>query len=300
VSTLLGRRSHTVVAGSRRPAATPFDVKAVLTPDLGPHSDWSAVLERVDAVVHLAAKVHVMKATADDRSDFYKVNAEGTAQLASQAAVAGVTRFVLISSIKVHGEAGRFDEQSPLVGTDPYALSKIEAEAALWNAARGSRMTATVVRPPLVYGPGVRANFAELIRAVDRGVPLPLGAVRNHRSLIGVANLADAIVRCVEDSRAGGEAFLVSDGHDLSTADLIRHLATALGRPARLLPIPAAVLRAAGGLLNRRATIERLAGSLTADITKIKLALAWEPPVSVAEGLASTVAEHLSSSSAGD
>lgn len=251
---------HTVVAASRANG-----------PELGPEADWRSLLTGCDAVVHLAARVHVMKDTAaDPLAAFRRANVDGTRSLAAQALDAGVTRFVYLSSVKA--EAG-----------DPYGLSKHEAEQVL--AALPLRLT--VLRPPLVYGPGVKANFLALLKLVDSGLPLPFGRVDNRRSLIAVGNLADAVRFCLENDVTGIHA--VTDGAPVSTPDLIRAIAAALGRRARLLPVPVSVMTAVAGAVGRRALTDRLFGSLVADDASLRAA-GWAPPQAMAEALAETAA----------
>ncbi|MDO8903932.1 SDR family oxidoreductase [Hydrogenophaga sp.] len=263
---------------------------AVPVGSIGPETDWSHALQGVTCVIHCAARVHVMKETqADALAAFRRVNAEGTRRLAEQAAQAGVRRMVLVSSIKVNGEAtlsGAPYRASDLPAPqDAYGQSKWEAEQALWAVCRTTSMQGVVVRPPLVYGPGVRANLARLVRLVARGLPLPLGCVRNQRSMVALDNLSDLLVRCTDHPAASGHTFLVSDGEDLSTPDLIRQMAWALGQPARLLPVPVPLLRLAAWLTGQRAEVARLVGSLQIDLGPTRETLGWIPPVSVKEGL---------------
>lgn len=253
-------------------------------------SNWEFALSGINAVVHLAARVHVMHDTAPDAlAAFRTVNVEGTLNLARQAAAAEVKRFVFISSAKVHGEstrAGRaFTEADAPSPQDAYASSKDEAEQGLRQLAADTGMEVVIIRPPLVYGTGVKANFAALMRAVQRGCPLPLGAVHNQRSLVALDNLVDFIVTCITHSKAANQTFLVSDGKDLSTTELVRGMASAAGVPARLLPVPVWALQAAGNLLGRGDAVQRLCGDFQVDISKAKALLGWVPPVSVDEGL---------------
>jgi len=254
--------------------------------DLHPDRDWSDGLHGVDAVIHLAARVHVMQDTAADPLDDYRrVNVDGTVHLATSAAAAGVRRFIYVSTLKVNGEAGRFTESNEPAPADPYAQSKYEAEVALLRIAHDYQLDVVIIRPPLVYGPGVQANFRLLMRAIARGIPLPLGAIRNQRSLIGIDNLVDFIVTCLTHPAAANETFLVTDGEDLSTPDLVRRLGKAMGRPARLFPIPPTVLRFGAVLCGLQQVADRLLESLQADISKARTRLSWSPPVSVDEAL---------------
>lgn len=282
----LRRDGYAVRAAVRHDSDTlPPDIERAAG-DLHFGRDWSDGLRGIDLVIHLAARVHVMAETAADPLDEYRrVNVDGTISLARSAADAGVRRFVYVSTLKVNGEAGRFTETSEAVPADPYAQSKHEAEVALRQIAKDRRLEVVIIRPPLVYGPGVRANFRALMRAIARGIPLPLGAIRNRRSLIGIDNLVDFIVTCLTHPAAANETFLVTDGEDLSTPDLVRRLAKAMGRPARLFSIPPSVLRFGAALCGRRHVADRLLESLQADISKARTRLSWSPPVSVDEAL---------------
>jgi len=274
--------------------------KLAVMGDIGPAVDWSAVLDGVDTFVHLAARVHVMQdSAADPLAEFRKVNVDGTLNLARQAAAAGVGRFTFISSIKVNGEGaplGRpYTADDAPAPEDPYGVSKREAEDGLRQLAVETGMEVVIIRPPLVYGPGVKANFHALLRAVARGIPMPLGAIHNRRSLVALDNLVDLIITCIDHPAAANQTFLVSDGEDLSTPELIRRMARALGRPARLIPVPTAVLMAGATLLGKREVAARLCGSLQVNITKARKVLGWTPPVSVDEGLRRTAEHYLSS-----
>ncbi|MEO8119105.1 MAG: SDR family oxidoreductase [Rhodoferax sp.] len=253
-------------------------------------TDWSAGLGDQDVVVHLAARVHVMNDGATDPlAAFRQVNVQGTLNLARQAAAAGVKRFVFISSVKVNGECTfpgqTFAESDVPAPQDAYGLSKHEAEQGLRQLAADTGMELVIVRPPLVYGPGVKANFASLMRAVRRGWPLPFGAVHNRRSLVALDNLVDFLVTCVTHPQAANQTFLVSDGHDLSTPDLVRGLARAAGMTARLIPVPVWVLQAGAALVGQGESVQRLVGNLQVDISKARALLGWVPPVTVEEGL---------------
>ena len=253
-------------------------------------TDWFEALRSIDTVLHLAARVHVMHDnSADPLAAFRVVNVDGTLNLARQAAAAGVKRFVFISSVKVNGEhtapGHAFSETDLPHPQDAYGVSKHEAEQGLRDLAERSGMDVVIIRPPLVYGPGVKANFAALMHAVHRGWPLPLGAIHNQRSLVALDNLVDFIITCINQPQAANQIFLVSDGHDLSTSQLVRGMARAAGVPARLLPVPVWALQAVGGLLGRRDAVQRLCGNLQVDISKARELLGWVPPVSVDEGL---------------
>lgn len=265
-----------------------------MTGDLGRvngDAAWQAALSGIDAVVHLAARVHVMRESASDPlAEFRRVNVAASLKLARQAATAGVRRFVYLSSVKVNGESGTYTESHPPAPEDAYGVSKHEAEVGLRRIADETGLEVVIIRPPLVYGPGVRANFRALMRAVARGIPLPLGAIDNRRSLVASDNLADFILACLDQPAARNETFLVSDGEDLSTTDLIRRLARVMGRPARLLPVPASLLMAAATLAGQRDVARRLLGSLQVDISKARRLLNWAPRISVDEGLRRAVA----------
>ena len=259
--------------------------------DLASDSDWSEALKNVEQVVHLAARVHVMNdQSSDPLAEFRRVNVEGTAALARQAAAAGVKRFVFLSSIKVNGEFMEVgqpfsaeDEPRPV---DPYGVSKYEAEQFLRQIAATTCMEVVIIRPPLVYGPGVKANFQSMMRWLAHGVPLPLAAVtENRRSLVALDNLVDFIVICLKHPAAANQIFVVSDGEDLSTAELLKRMGAAMGRPARLFYIPSALLKLGTIVLNTPGIYQRLCGSLQLDIAKNRHLLGWSPPVSVNEGL---------------
>jgi nucleoside-diphosphate-sugar epimerase len=255
-------------------------------------------LDDIGVVVHTAARVHVMRESATDSlAEFRRVNVAGTVDLARAAALAGVKRFIFISSIKVNGEQtadgcrfGALDVPAP---QDPYAISKYEAEVKLREIEAQTGMSVVIIRPPLVYGPGVGANFKSMMRVLLKGWPLPLGAINNRRSLVGIANLVDLIIATLQHPAAAGRTFLVSDGVDLSTTQLLRSLAAALAVPARLLPVPRPVLERAAGLLGKGAIAQRLCGSLVVDITDTCNALNWTPPVSQNAGLKATADDYL-------
>lgn len=263
--------------------------------NIGLATNWSRALDGVQTVVHLAARVHVMREmSADPLAAFRATNVQGTLNFASQAASAGVRRFVFVSSVKVNGEqtqAGRaFSETDTPAPQDAYGTSKLEAETGLRSLARETGMEVVIIRPPLVYGPGVKANFGALMKRVKQGWPLPLGAVRNQRSLVALDNLVDFIVTCLSHPQAANQTFLVSDGNDLSTPELVRGLARAAGVVARLLPVPVWALRAGASLLGKGDAMQRLCGNLQVDISKARNLLGWVPPVSVDEGLRRAVA----------
>ncbi len=258
---------------------------------LSPETDWTAALRNVDQVVHLAARVHVMsEKSSDPLAEFRRVNVEGTGNLARQAAAVGVRRFVFLSSIKVNGEfteQGRpFTADDAPAPDDPYGVSKHEAEQLLRQVAAETGMEVVIIRPPLVYGPGVKANFESLMRWLALGLPLPLEAVtENRRSLVALDNLVDLIVTCLNHPAAANQTSLVSDDEDLSTAELLKRMGAAIKQPARLFYMPPALLKLGATLLNKPSIYQRLCGSLQLDITKTRQLLGWTPPMSVDEGL---------------
>ena len=254
------------------------------------YQDWAEGVVGHDVVIHSAARVHVMdEQSAEPLAEFRKVNVDGTLNLARQSAAAGVKRFIFISSIKVNGEAtlnGKtfFASDKP-VPEDAYGQSKLEAEQGLIQLAANTGMEMVIIRPPLVYGPGVKGNFASMIKLVEKGLPLPLGAIHNKRSLIGIDNLVDLIIRCIDHPAAANQVFLAGEGEDLSTTELLRGVGQAMGKPARLIPVPAGLLQFGAMLLGKEAMAQRLLGSLQLDISKTCELLDWKPPYTVEEGL---------------
>ena len=271
-------------------SSMPKGVRVKLVAEITATTDWRPVLVGVKSLVHLAARVHVMNDTeADPLKAFRVVNVDGTLNLARQAALAGIKRFVFVSSVKVNGERtlpGRaFNEVDIPCPQDAYGQSKHEAEKGLRQLSVDTGMEVVIIRPPLVYGPGVKANFASLMLAVQRGWPLPLGVVHNQRSLVALDNLVDFIITCITHPEAANQTFLVSDGQDLSTTELVRGMAQAVRVPARLLPAPVWTLQAVATLLGKSDLVQRLCGNLQVDISKARILLGWVPPVSVEEGL---------------
>jgi UDP-glucose 4-epimerase len=260
--------------------------------DIGAETDWGPALAGIDVVIHLAGRVHVLREPPGDAlARFRAVNVAGTRRLAESASCAGVRRIVYVSSIKVNGESTSvtpFKETDAPGPLDPYGVSKWEAEEALRAMAERSGLEVVIVRPPLVYGPGVGGNLRALLRAIDRGIPLPLGGVRNRRSLVGLDNLGDLLVRCTQSAAAAGETLLAADGEDVCTPDLVRYLAVGVGKPARLFSVPEALVTGAAALLGRQDAIARLWGSLQIDASKARSLLEWHPPVPLAEGLRRT------------
>lgn len=268
---------------------------AIAVGSIGPSTDWSKALRGADCVIHTAARVHMMDAAGPDEAEQYRsVNVLGTRRLAEQAAAAGVRRLVFVSSVKVNGESTRpgtpFTAEATPAPEDAYGRSKLEAEEALRAIAAATGLETVVVRPPLVYGPGVRANFGQLVRVVRRGIPLPFAGVDNRRSLVGLDNLVDLLLSCAQHPAAVGRTFMISDGRDLSTPELICSLARAMGRPPRLFAVPTGLLRVGGRLVGRGGAMERLTGSLQVDIQPTIKVLGWTPRVSVEDGLARVVA----------
>lgn len=268
-------------------------IEPVIIGAIDGETNWDEALRDIDVVIHLAARVHVMKdASTDPLAEFLKVNLHGTVNLARQAARAGVKRFVYASSIKVNGE--RTSETAPFTESgqpnpqDPYAVSKWQAEQALQRIAQETGLEIVVVRPPLVYGPGVKGNFISLLTAIDKGVPLPLASANNARSLVYVGNLVDALIACATHPAAAGQTYLVSDGEDVSTAALVEKIARALGRNNRSFHFPPALLRAVATLAGRSEQVDRLFGSLRVSNEKICGELSWSPPYTLNQGLRAT------------
>ena len=286
---LLQSTSHTVFAAQRHPLFLPGLKPIPIThlADLTPH------LPQIDAIVHLAARVHQMHDTAPDPlAAFRAVNTTATAHLAQAAAQAGVKRFIYLSSIKVNGEHTRpgqpFTAQDLPHPQDPYGISKAEAENQLRQIAQHTGLEVVIIRPPLIYGPGVKANFHNLMTWVDCGIPLPLGAIPNRRSLVALPNLVDLMITCLTHPAAAHQTFLVSDNHDLSTPELLKTMARALGKPSRLIPIPSPWLQALATLVGKPHLAQRLCSSLQVDIRPIQHRLGWTPPVSISDAMAIT------------
>jgi len=287
---------HSVIASvrsSESAANLPSGIAATFTQPLSPETDWSRALSGVNVVVHLAARVHVMHESASDPlSEFRRINVEGTRRLAQCALSCGIKRFVFLSTIGVNGNVTSpekpFTEQDVPAPHNDYSRSKLEAEQMLRSLAADSSMNLVILRAPLVYGPSNPGNALLLFQAVHRRRSLPLASVRNLRSLIYVGNLVDAITLCCTHPRASGQTYLVSDGDDVSTPELIRRIAAAFGQSARLFPFPPALMSFAAALLGKRAAAERLLGSLTVDSSRIARDLTWRPPFTVQQGLAAT------------
>lgn len=286
-----------ITCAIRRSVSTDIGTE-VLIAGLRADTNWLEAVGGQNVVIHSAARVHVMDdQSADPLAEFRKTNVDGTLNLARQAAASGVKRFIFISSIKVNGEGTApskpytaFDTPAP---QDPYGVSKMEAEQGLREIAQQTGMEVVVIRPVLVYGPGVKANFRSMMNWLNKGVPLPLGAIHNKRSLVSLDNLVDLIVTCIDHPAAANQTFLVSDGEDLSTSEMLRRMAGALGKPARLLPVPAVMLEWGAALLGKRAVAQRLCGSLQVDIRHTCETLNWSPPVSVDEGFRAAASAFL-------
>lgn len=286
------------VRAAVRQSGAPFakSVEVVLVDDLDSGDGWDAALHGADAVVHCAARVHrIADAAGDPLAAFRRINRDGTEALARRAAAAGVRRFVFISSIGVNGAetfAAPFRADDAPAPHSPYAISKYEAEIALARIASESDLEVVVLRPPLVHGPGAPGNFATLLRAVDRGLPLPFGAIRNRRSFVAIGNLVDVVTIALQHPAAPARAWLVSDGDDLSTPELVRRMAAALGRPARLVPVPERLLRLALQLAGRADLGQRLCASLVLDIDDTHRLLGWLPRVGVDAALVDAARHH--------
>lgn len=278
--------------------ALAFDGERLAVADLESEALPDGCLAGIDVVVHAGARVHVMRdSEPDPLLAFRRANFKGTLNLARWAAEDGVKRFVFVSTAKVHGEASPagepFTEQQEPNPVDPYAQSKYEAEQALFDLARETGMELVFVRPPLVYGPGVKANFLTMMKWVELGIPLPLGAIENQRSLLALDNFVDFLTLCLQHPAAANEVFLVADGEDLSTTDLLRGLAEAMGRPPRLVHVPSSLVFGAARLLGQGAVAQRLGGDFQVSIDKARRVLGWRPPVSVSEGLGRAVGYYL-------
>lgn len=290
----LSTQKYTLIAAVRHKSTKLVpNIQQIPVGDLLPDTDWGGLLKNTDTIIHLAARVHIMHDTSDaPLKEFRKVNTHATINLARQAAVSGVRRFIYLSSIKVNGEStspGKpFTAEDVYTPTDPYGLSKYEAEKGLLETAKKSGLEVVIIRPPLVYGPGVKANFQSMMNWLNKGIPLPLGSINNIRSLVSLDNLVDLIVTCIDHPAASNQIFLVSDGEDVSTPELLRRMSNALGKSAHLLPVPVLILELAAALLGKRAVAQRLCGSLQVDISKTRNLLDWTPPVSVDVALSRT------------
>ena len=277
--------SVAVRAGAKSNVATRFVIE-----NLDGNQDWRKAVFSQDVIIHCAAKAHEMRQAGSNVTDVYQVsNVDGTLNLARQAALVGVKRFIFLSSIKVNGEWTLPDQpfkvDSNPAPQDVYGVSKLESEKALQRLAVETGMEVVIVRPPLVYGLGVKGNFASMIKLVKKGIPLPFGAIHNQRSLVALDNLVDLIMTCIDHPAAANQVFLAGDGKDLSTTELLKGVAKAAGKPARLIPVPSSLLMLTATLLGKKAIAQRLLGSLQVDISKARDLLGWEPPITVEEGL---------------
>ncbi len=290
---LLNHDYHVSASVRRVVDDIPSAVKQIKIDGISSETDWSSALQDVDCIIHAAARVHVMSdRTADPLKEFRQINTEGTLNLAEQAAESGVKRFIYLSSIKVNGEESlpgtQFTPEDIFVPTDFYALSKYEAEQGLLSISKKTTMEVVIIRPPLVYGPGVKANFLTMMRWLHKGLPLPFGAIKNKRSFIALENLIDFIVTCIEHSAASNQVFLVADGEDMSMSELLTRLSLALGKQPRLLPINQEFIQLLFKLFGKKDLANRICSSLLIDMTKAKTLLNWNPPVSVDKGLKKT------------
>ena len=287
----LVRRQFSVTAAMRNESSQQISQYSIARiADIGPDTDWTAALQGIEVVIHLAARVHVMRDNAPDPiSEFRRTNTAGTEHLARCAAAAGVKRLVYVSSIKVNGEetvnGHRYSEQDAPAPQDSYGISKWEAEQALQRVTQETGLEVAILRPPLVYGADVKGNFMQMMRVVARGMPLPLAALHNQRDLLYVGNLVNALIACAFHPAAAGKTFLLSDGEPVSTSELLQRLAHALAVPSHLFPFPASVLKLAGKLSGKSDQIERLLGSLQIDNAKIRHELNWTPPFTMQQGL---------------
>jgi nucleoside-diphosphate-sugar epimerase len=290
----LSQKGFWVKAAVRQTAIAPKEeMQYIPVGDIGPDTDWTEALYGVHLVVHLAGRAHIRRdSSANSMAEYERINTLGTIRLAQMAAAAHVKRFLFLSSVKVNGEEthgqpfAETDRPAPL---DFYAVSKWKAEEGLLHLHRQGELSVVIIRPPLVYGPGVRANFLQLIRLVDSGLPLPLGKIQNKRSLVGLRNLIEFITVCLHDPSAAGELFLVSDQEDLSTADLVQRLAVFLGRSPYLLPIPYQFMAIMARIMGKQEAFNKLCHSLQVDVEKSRKVLHWNPPFSVNEELEHTI-----------
>ncbi|MCA3187123.1 MULTISPECIES: NAD-dependent epimerase/dehydratase family protein [unclassified Cupriavidus] len=281
-----------------RSSALPSSTRQAEVGEIGVDTDWTLAVTGAEVVVHCAGRAHMLRdVVADPLAAFRQVNRDGTLSLARAAAAAGVRRFVFVSTIGVNGAETHeraFRSDDPVAPHSPYAVSKLEAEQGLTSIGAETGMEVVIVRPPLVYGPGAPGNFAAMMKWLAKGLPLPLGAVHNKRSYIALANLVDLLLCTVHHPAAAGRTLLASDGEDLSTTEFLRRTATAMGRRATLLPVPAGLLRLGAAMVGKPELAQRLCGSLQIDLSETREVLAWEPVVSVEEGLRSATKGYVS------
>lgn len=288
-----------VIGAQRTDNPLPAGVQRVQAGDLAADGPWSEASRDVDVVIHTAGRAHVLRETAaDPLAAFRRDNVTATLQLARGAAISGVRRFIFLSSIAVHGPQGNrpIKADDPPAPNTPYGVSKLEAERGLWEISEASGLEVVAIRPPLVYGPGAPGNFRTLMRWLDRGIPLPFGSINSRRSLVGLGNLVELVVACIKHPDAPGEAFLVSDGEDISTTALLRKVARAMNRPTRLFPFPPKLLKVAAATVGKARMAQQLCESLQLDIAKTKETLDWKPSFSLEEGLHQTAVAFRASS----
>lgn len=294
IDSLILNTQFTPVAVIRKgKSKLPSKLSTVIIDDIGPNTAWGNSLEKIQVVIHTAARVHIMNdVSKDPLLEFRKTNVEGTLNLARQAANAGVKRFIFLSSIKVNGENTEinqpFTELDIPSPADPYGVTKLEAEEGLYLLSKETGMEIVCIRPPLVYGAGVKANFLSMMKWLYRGIPLPFGSIHNKRSLVNLENLVDLIVTCINHPAASNQIFLVSDGVDLSTTEILASVSAALGKQSRLIPVNLKLLEFILNLVGKKELAQRLFGSLQIDISKARKLLNWTPPVTIAAGLKKT------------
>ena len=295
VRSLLVQHNTKVVCVGRNEAILP-NAGFIKIDDINGSTNWIEALKNIDIVIHLAARVHVMnEISANPITEFRKVNVDGTKQLAMQAAKAGVKRFVYVSSIKVNGEKTSFkpfEESDPTAPEDAYGISKYEAELMLQEVAKNTGLEVVIIRPPLIYGPGVKGNFLQLIKVLRKRIPLPFGSINNLRSLLYVGNLVDALILCATHPAAAGKTYLISDGEDISTPGLVELISESLGFKAHLLKCPVFILNALGKITRKKEQINRLSESLQVDNSKIQKELGWKPKFTLREGLRKTLGTY--------
>lgn len=292
----LHRFGYLVLACTRLKQEFTDKFESIAIGEIGSNTNWLSALSNVDIVIHLAARVHVMQEFSNDPLvEFSRVNVAGTEHLARSAVKAGVKRFVYVSSIGVNGlftaNGAGFNELNVSNPHDAYALSKWEAEQALRRVASETGLEIVIVRPPLVYGADAPGNFAQMLRFVSKGIPLPFASVKNQRDLIYVGNLVDALLLCASHPKAAGQTYLVCDGEAVSTPNLLRYLAEAMGVNSRVFPFPLLILKCLAKAVGKSAQIDRLLGSLQIDSSKIRNELGWKPPYTLKQGLRLTVAK---------
>jgi len=293
LTTELLEKKYSIVASVRKQSTNlPENIRQDIVGDLSQNTEWGEALHNIDVVIHAASRVHVMKEASldiDPLTDFRRVNVDGTLNLVQQSITAGVKRFIFISSIKVNGEMTSlghpFTAADSISVKDPYGLSKYEAEQGLLELAKNTDMEVVIVRPPLIYGPNVKANFQSMIRWVNKGVPLPFASVRNQRSLLALDNLVDFIICCIYHPKAGNEVFLISDNEDVSMTELLQKIAKALGKRPRLFPIPVKLVWFLAKMIGKGDLCNRLFGSLQVDSSRARDLLGWKPVITMDEQL---------------